>query len=83
LVAGSEEESNEVYCTEEVGCAGEGVVKQTKELYLGYWGIVVGCSEAIFGLCGLVEKDCNVGIWLWALAHGPIQILKFSWPIHA
>jgi hypothetical protein len=25
----------------------------------------------------------GVGIWLWALVHGPIQILKFSWPIHA
>jgi hypothetical protein len=25
----------------------------------------------------------GVGIWLWALAHGPIQILKFSCPIHA
>jgi hypothetical protein len=25
----------------------------------------------------------SVGIWLWALVHSPIQILKFSWPIHA
>jgi hypothetical protein len=24
-----------------------------------------------------------VGIWVWALVHDPIQILKFSWPIHA
>jgi hypothetical protein len=24
-----------------------------------------------------------VGIWVWALVHGPIQIMKFSWPIHA
>jgi hypothetical protein len=24
----------------------------------------------------------TVGIWVWALVHGPIQILKFSWPIH-
>jgi hypothetical protein len=24
-----------------------------------------------------------IGIWLWALVHSPIQILKFSWPIHA
>jgi hypothetical protein len=23
-----------------------------------------------------------VGIRLWTLAHGPIQILKLSWPIH-
>uniref|UniRef100_A0ACD5XD03 Uncharacterized protein n=1 Tax=Avena sativa TaxID=4498 RepID=A0ACD5XD03_AVESA len=25
----------------------------------------------------------SVGIWVWALAHSLIQILKFSWPIHA
>jgi hypothetical protein len=24
-----------------------------------------------------------VGIWLWALVYGPIQILKFSWAIHS
>jgi hypothetical protein len=24
-----------------------------------------------------------VGIWLWALVHGSLQILKFSLPIHA
>jgi hypothetical protein len=26
--------------------------------------------------CGCVR------IWVWALVHGPIQILKFLWPIH-
>jgi hypothetical protein len=31
----------------------------------------------------ILEVALPVGIWLWALVHGPIQILKFSWPIHA
>jgi hypothetical protein len=30
----------------------------------------------------IAGRGRHVGIWLWALAHSPIQILKFSWPIH-
>jgi hypothetical protein len=29
------------------------------------------------------HANVHVEIWLWALAHSPIQILKFSWLIHA
>jgi hypothetical protein len=31
----------------------------------------------------IMSHQGPVGIWLWVLAHGSIQILKFSWSIHA